>query len=320
MILPQPVPEEQKIAQLYAHTAMGRRLLPTAWVLENGRCSCTAGKDGDKPCLQGNKVGKHPLIGEWQKRATDEWDEVYSWHQWRPMANWGWLQDQTFALDVDPSRDGLVSLAQWEEQTGGPWPTLTQRTRSGGFHFIYTQPEDGMRVQGDILPGIEVRGIGSYIMIQPSVGWTLVDPDKTVSEADDDTLAMIAKHGLLLDGVETGRQHTGAAGDTTERLPSTDWFKENGFGGFSGSRNRDAYRLAWRLLALMDRHPDVWTVAMITQTMRECWLRTDQGAAPFDWDEVKGVLQSAWRRRERQKTQELEILTARARSLVGGGL
>lgn len=310
MIVPHSDTTETKIFELYAHTALGRRLLPTAWVLDSGRCSCTmrekSGEESTKLCLQGNKVGKHPLITEWQRRATDDWDEVRGWHEHWPHANWGWLQDKTFALDVDPGRGGLESLTQWEDEAGGPPPTLTQRTRSDGYHFIYRQPESGMKVQGDILPGIEVRGIGSYIMIQPSVGWTLVDPSRVVEDADELVLGLIEKHGLWLDDGVTGKKIPGATGDTSEQLPATEWFMSNGLGGFSGSRNRDAYRLAWRLLRLGDVNPHTYTTQRIAGIMKTCWLATDQGDSPFDWDECLGALRSAWNRKTRQDKQDRE--------------
>lgn len=332
-ILPEILDPRTKLAVLLAHAAMGRRLLPTAWI-EDGRCSCSVGEPVDVVCKQGNKAGKHPLIGQWQTRASYDPDEIRSWHEWRPRANWGWLQDVTFALDVDPKRGGLESLTQWETENGGPWPTLTQRTQSGGYHFVYRQPDDGMRTEGDMLPGVEVRATGSYIMLEPSVGlegaWTIVDHDVAVAEADDFTLALIARHGLDLsvglgDGVERrgGRGRKRGSGDSGEsderdRLPATEVFLKDGFGGHSGSRNKDAYRLAWRLLARMDRFPEVWTVAMITDTMHRCWVVTDQGDAPFTWEECVGALQSAWKRRERQKKEDESAMLRLAASLVGG--
>lgn len=242
-----------------------------------------------------------------------------------PYVNWGWLQDETFALDVDPDRGGLESLAQWEENAGGPSPTLTQRTQSGGYHFIYRQPETPLRAEGDILPGIEIRGQGSYIMVDPSVGldgraWTLVNPDTLPAEADDFTLALIVKHATVLgDGIERlggSGKRTGAAGDTGERLSSTEWFTTNGFGGFSGSRNRDAYRLMWRLLAHMDT--GLYTVDRIREIMYLSWQRTDQGDSPFPWGEVIGVMNSAWNRRQRQRAEDEKALSARAASIMAG--
>jgi len=314
---------------LLAHASLGRRIFPTAWIVD-GHCSCASADEikAGVVCPR-RKPGKHPRIQEWQHRATTDEHEITQWHDWAPLANWGWVQDRTFTLDVDPDRGGLDSLAQWEENAGGPVITYTQRTQSGGWHFVYCQTDPPLRVQGDMLPGIEIRGLGSYIMLGGvSVGlrgvWTMEDPDREVAEADDFTLRLVESNGLLLDigdGVERrGKRRSGASGvEARDRLPSTEQFMQRGFGWFSGSRNRDAYRLAWRLLAHGERHPEVWTNIEIARVMKRCWDMTDQGDSPFPWDECLGTLQSAWRRREKQRIEEHEKLLARARSLVGNG-
>jgi hypothetical protein len=275
-----------------------------------------------------NKPGKHPRISQWQTKASCDEQQILEWHQWLPFANWGWIQDQTFALDVDPKRGGLESLTQWEEEAGGPAVTLRQSTPSGGWHYIYAQPHDSdagrVSVQGDVLPGIEIRGHGSYIMVDPSVGiegvWSLTNPGTLPAEPDELTLALITKHGIVIgdlgDGVEGGanggtggkKKPTGKASD----LPSTGWFMKNGFGGHSGSRNIDAYRLAWRLLRTCTTNNEVATI------MKTCWAATEQGSDPFPWDECLGAVNSAWVRMKRQDEESAKELRARAASLLAG--
>lgn len=333
---------ELKILKLMAHAAMGRRLLPTAWIAADGRCSCMERESpGDTRICSRSKPGKHPRISRWQVQATCDEDKILEWHQWVPLANWGWLQDHTFALDVDPKRGGLESLAQWEEEQGGPAATLVQATPSGGWHYVYRQPvaevdggEGLIRVSGDILPGIEVRGYGSYIMVDPSRGvegsWRLRDPDVVPAEPDELTLQLIARHGIdptgWGDGVESksgksksGKGKTKSSGLSSD-LPATEWFLKNGFGGHTGSRNVDAYRLAWRLLALGDRYPEMYGVGTIADIFRRCWQATEQGDAPFTWDECLGALQSAWKRRERQKSEEHAAQLAMAQRLIAGSV
>lgn len=320
-----------KILMLLAHAALGRRLLPTVWV-EDGRCSCMEreSKDDTRVCSR-NKPGKHPRIGEWQHRATDDQDQILEWHAWQPKANWAWVQDKTFTLDVDTKRGGLESLTQWVEEADGPWPTLTQDTPSGGMHFIYRQPPDHqITVMGDVLPGIEIRGIGSYIMIDPSTGldgpWRFRDLNIMPADADDFTLALIAKHGiddtLGGDGIERRgvvfdesgkRKETGVASD----LPKTDWFMRNGLGGHSGSRNKDAYRLSWRLLALGKKNPQIYTPTYMAGILKQCWLATEQGDSPFTWQECLGALQSAWRRKDKQDREKDAGLLVRGAALAG---
>lgn len=322
--VPHLVDPETKILMLLAHAALGRRIFPTAWIEWQGSigtCSCR-----NAGCV---KPGKHPRVQDWPNEATTDADKILSWHSWVPNANWGWVQDTTFTLDVDPSRDGLNSLAQWEENAGGPNTTFRQKTQSGGWHYVYRQTDPPLRQQGDILNGIEIRGVGSYIMLGGvSVGlggaWTLVDPDAEIVDADDFTQRLIESNGLLLDGDDGDgverrgkRQKSGSTGDTSERLPSTDQFMTRGLGWFSGSRNRDAYRLAWRLLRLGDVHPQTYTTVRIAGIMKTCWVATDQGDSPFTWDECLGTLQSAWRRKTKQDAELAEENRKIARALIG---
>jgi len=335
-IVPQTTDLQTKILTLLAHASLGRRLFPTNWTYVDSagvtRCSCMQRERPDdvRICSR-NKPGKHPRISQWQMKASCDSDQILEWHQWLPLANWGWLQDETFALDIDPKRGGLETLTQWVDETGGPETTLRQRTQSGGIHLIYRQPsnEQGgpLRVQGDVLPGIEIRGLGSYIMVDPSRGWTLENPDVVPVEADELTLALIAKHGIdpsLGDGEErlgvgasTGTGKKKSSGKSSD-LPATVWFVQHGFGEHTGSRNIDAYRLAWRLLALGDRYPEMYTIAYITDVFRRCWQATDQGEAPFPWEECLGALQSAWKRREKQKKEDHQAQLALAASLLIG--
>jgi len=337
--IPQSEYRQTKILTLLAHAAMGRRLLPTVWITSDGRCSCMEREaPTDTRVCSRAKPGKHPRISRWQIQATCDEDKIIEWHHWVPLANWGWVQDQTFTLDVDPKRGGLESLAQWEEEAGGPAPTLIQATPSGGWHYIYRQPasdvdgrDERISVAGDVLPGIEIRGLGSYIMVDPSRGvdgvWRLTDPNVAPAEPDELTLRLIARHGIDVGGLGDGepggngrgRGKKGSSGKSSD-LPATEWFLLSGFGGHTGSRNIDAYRLAWRLLALGDRYPEVWTTSMIKDVFRRCWQRTEQGDAPFEWSECLGALQSAWKRRERQKREEYAAQLQMARSLIGGTL
>jgi hypothetical protein len=184
-----------------------------------------------------------------------------------------------------------------------------------------------MRTEGDMLPGIEIRALGAYIMLDPSVGlegrWEIVDHDVRPTEPDDVILQLIEKHGLDLslgggDGVERrGRRgQKKRAADTGPKLPATEYFLRTGFGSHTGSRNKDAYSLMWRLLAFADAHPEVYTTQHIREIMHRCWLATDQGDAPFEWAECVGLMNSAYKRRERQKVEDEEQMKAFARSLA----
>jgi hypothetical protein len=147
-----------------------------------------------------------------------------------------------------------------------------------------------------------------------------VDPDVQPAEPDDLTIALVLKHGVNVSGWvdDDGKTGKKTSSGKSSDLPATEWFMEHGFGEYSGSRNVDAYKLAWRLLRLGDRYPEVWTTAYITGVFRRCWRATEQSAEPFEWDECLGALKSAWLRKTKQDKEDHAALVARARRLLAG--
>lgn len=287
---------------LNQYCAWNWRLVPTWNVTTvNGRrqCACQKGVNCRKP-------GKHPRILSWQTQASSSWATVQSWHNMWPDANWGWLQDRTFALDIDVQRDGLTSLTAWRVRGDNPpEDTLTQETSSGGRHLIFHQPNDPLPSLGDFMPGIEVRGTGAYIMLYPSTGingsWTwndvTVDLPSQIRQCTD----------TLYSTIMLGNSSSSdASNDASSRLPSIDFFMHQGFGAYSGSRNVDAYRLMWRLLAKNDVCATEWSYERIAHTMRRIWIATIQGEHPFKWDECVECMRSAYKRRELQKNETKE--------------
>lgn len=83
------------------------------------------------------------------------------------------------ALDFEAHADdpelptGLEVLDRWEEFTGGMelTPTLTARTASGGRHLIYrVGPDDVVTGRNRILPSMDVKAEGGYIVLPPAPG------------------------------------------------------------------------------------------------------------------------------------------------------
>jgi Bifunctional DNA primase/polymerase, N-terminal len=80
--------------------------------------------------------------------------------------------NQLVALDFDPKNGGDLSLNDLIEAHGPGWlQTLTFKTGSGGFHFIFQYPaEQIMRNSaGEVGPGVDTRGEGGYIVLPPSI-------------------------------------------------------------------------------------------------------------------------------------------------------
>lgn len=154
------------------HAASGRRVFPVHSSVD-GRCSCPAAADCDRPA-------KHPRIKDWQKRATTDPATIRRWWSEWPDANIGIPTGETFdALDIDGAK-GEASLS-WLGH-GGEIHVLTPH----GRHFWYWPTGRGNRV--GILPGVDWRGRGGYVLAPPSVVDGAVyrfedgDQDRTVGE------------------------------------------------------------------------------------------------------------------------------------------
>ncbi|NBV28320.1 DUF3987 domain-containing protein, partial [bacterium] len=69
---------------------------------------------------------------------------------------------------IDPKNGGLISLEHWQSQYGN---LLGWKVRSGGngLHFYFNIPANlSLKNKVNLLPGIDVRGDGGYIVAPPS--------------------------------------------------------------------------------------------------------------------------------------------------------
>lgn len=78
-------------------------------------------------------------------------------------------QSGIIAIDIDPGRNGHQSLADWQAQYGQLPGTLTSITGGGGYHLFYAMPQGvELRNRNDVLPGVDVRADGGYVLLPPS--------------------------------------------------------------------------------------------------------------------------------------------------------
>lgn len=122
------------------------------------------------------ECGRH---GHGVHDATTDPDTVIGWWRRCPNANIGVAAggNRLAILDVDVTKGGAESLAKltaYLTQRGTPLPeTLTQYTGTGGYHFVYSAPEGGIKnvsnAFGPDMPGLDTRGRGGYIVAAPSI-------------------------------------------------------------------------------------------------------------------------------------------------------
>lgn len=115
--------------------------------------------------------GKRPILTDWTNTASSDPDVIAEWAEEHPTANVGLLTGEKFwVLDIDPAKGGAESLAALESQHGPLPATWTQRTGSGGTHYLFSLPE-GATVSNTVDrvgKGVDTRGVGGQIVAAPS--------------------------------------------------------------------------------------------------------------------------------------------------------
>lgn len=149
------------VAARYA--AHGWPVLPLHTRGPQGGCSC--GRTG---C---SSPAKHPRTRQGLRNATTDPAVVTRWwHRW-PHANVGVATGPAsglVVLDIDLP-DGPTSLARLTARHGPLPATCQQLTGSGGRQFLFAHPAVRVRNRAGLLPGIDVRADGGYVVVPPSV-------------------------------------------------------------------------------------------------------------------------------------------------------
>jgi putative DNA primase/helicase len=149
----------------YDFLARGWSIFPCHTIAPGGRCTC------NQDC--GKNAGKHPRTMNGVKDATKDPRTVATWIEtFGEGINWSLAcgrDSGVVAIDIDPQRGGGESLQEWQQSNGLLPGTLTSITGGGGYHLIYTLPFGlELRNRNDMLPGVDVRADGGYILLPPS--------------------------------------------------------------------------------------------------------------------------------------------------------
>lgn len=137
----------------------GWSVFPLFGVLRAGVCACPSGPE----C--GNKCGKHPKTTRGFKDATKDQDSVRSFMV--PFTNYGIpTGEQTFvAIDIDAEKGGLESISALEIINGKLPSTVKVFTgKNGGYHLYFKSPPGGVQSRTNVLPGVDIRGEGGYVV------------------------------------------------------------------------------------------------------------------------------------------------------------
>ena len=120
------------------------------------------------PCRE---KAKEPLIRKWPDLASSNIDQIELWYRRWPVCNWGIVTGQRsgiWVLDCD-GQDGLESF--WLKcKEHGVIDTLAVRTSNEGTHLYFRWPTNGaVRTAAKVLPGVDVRGEGGYVISPGSI-------------------------------------------------------------------------------------------------------------------------------------------------------
>lgn len=150
-----------------AYTALGWSIVPAHSVHADGRCTCRNLK-----CVT---VAKHPRV-RWrafQQRLPTE-QEIVRWWKRYPDSNIALITGAVSGLvvvDVDPRHGGDESWSDYvrKHKTVQASVGPIALTGGGGAHHFYAAPPEPIHNRANVLPGIDSRGDGGYVIVPPSL-------------------------------------------------------------------------------------------------------------------------------------------------------
>jgi len=133
--------------------------------VQDGVCTCRKGKGCSEP-------GKHPRTRHGHQDATTDAKDIGAWWRCYPTANVAIRTGQAsdiIVLDIDPRHGGDDSLQSLQDRLGPLPEHPVAETGGGGTHRLFKHPGDRVAGRQAIMPGIDIRGDGNYIVAPVSV-------------------------------------------------------------------------------------------------------------------------------------------------------
>ena len=169
-----------------AYARHGIPVLPLHTPDVRGVCSCDRG-------VRCERSGKHPRLRHGLTEATTDPRVIDMWWARWPEANVGLRTGITMDVaDID-SAEGWHGLRHLLDDELPPGPRV--RTGSGGWHLWFRPTGFGNRVR--LLPGLDWRGLGGYVVAPPSRHTSGGDYRWVRRPGDDLPVASSALHALI---------------------------------------------------------------------------------------------------------------------------
>jgi hypothetical protein len=151
------------------------------------------------PLARESKAPRKGFEGGFHTATTDEATIQKWWGKW-PAANIGIPTGAVsgfIALDPDAPKlpgqsDGRETLADLEREFGPLPETVTQKTPSGGAHYLFRHPGFEVKSRAAALgPKLDVKGDGGYVVVAPSrlksgvYSWELAPGEIDIAQAPE---------------------------------------------------------------------------------------------------------------------------------------
>ncbi|MHB8954084.1 MAG: bifunctional DNA primase/polymerase [Pirellulaceae bacterium] len=160
------IPRNLETALRYARG--GYAVLRVHGVYDDGTCRCRKGRECAAP-------GKHPVGRKGVNEATTDEAVIRRWFATQRDYNLAIATGNAsgiVAVDVDPRNGGIQSLAQLKDKLAeDPHRSVlpaVQETGGGGKHLVFRHPGGSVGNKIGVLPGIDIKGDGGYIVVDPS--------------------------------------------------------------------------------------------------------------------------------------------------------
>lgn len=156
-----PAPSTDALLQAaLEYAAQGWGVVPLHTPI-NGVCDCPTGPD----C--GKNTGKHPRTKNGLTDASTDEFQIRRWWRMFPIANIGLAVPNGYVVvDVD-GQEGFEALRDMGRQL----PATAVQTTGRGAHYVY-RTIDRVPPRSHVMPKVDLRGPGSYIVAEPSVHMT----------------------------------------------------------------------------------------------------------------------------------------------------
>jgi putative DNA primase/helicase len=260
------------------------KILPCYGINDSGRCTCNGQHDEPKD------VGKHPAIGDWNTRASDDELVVQTWWSNSPENNVGVVCQKSgfFVIDIDPRSGGIDSWEKFQELMEYDLPE-TVEAYTGAYSYngknsrgrhIYYKVADSEKLIGNLkslnLPGIDIKHNG-YVLLAPSRHFSGVNYEWVegkapwqiaIADANEKLLSILRKGGRRNTGTSLGDGDWGSFSELDYSGESVDIAKFLEEGIDEGSRAVDIYKLACALANKMGVDTEYKRMAIETLMIR----------------------------------------------------